>query len=88
MVRSLADRTFQLRSTWLRELLEEDAQASGVGKAFALMAAWADSEHVLAAPAAPSLRRAGAPPLSDTKESEAAKRTAAAHLVAAQDGDE
>lgn len=82
-------------SSWLREIVQrkEDASSGGESAVFALMAAWADSEHVLAAAAAPSVQRAGGAPLSgasdtpdmedDDAHAEVAKRTAAAHLVAA-----
>ena len=63
-------------SRWLRELAEPDATAAEA--AFALLAAWADSEHLAAPAPAPSVARRSA--ASDVPAAEAA---VAAHLVAA-----
>ena len=66
-------------SRWLRVLLElTQPDAAAAEAAFALLAAWADSEHVAAAaPALSVARRGGA--ASDVPAAEAAS---AAHLVA------
>ena len=66
-------------SRWLRELLElAEPDAAAAEAAFALLAAWADSEHVAAAaPALSVARRGGA--ASDVPAAEVAS---AAHLVA------
>jgi SAM-dependent methyltransferase len=65
-------------SRWLRELLElAEPEAAAAEATFALLAAWADSEHVAAAAPAPSVARRGA--ASDVPAAEAA---VAAHLIA------
>ena len=76
-------------SRWLRELIAlAEPEAAAAEATFALLAAWADSEHVAAAAPAPSVARRGATSdlLPLTSEQPAAEAAVAARLVATAHG--
>ena len=78
-------------SRWLRELLLTETSCepdpltaeAKADKSFALLASWADSEHVVSAAYAPSSRRRGGSAGDGNDGDAAAAAVAAAHLEAA-----